>query len=190
MEECDHKRKLSFVDVNFTLITISRQTELLGISRSSYYYTPTINPERERILKRLDVLYTEHPFLGSRRLSVLLKQEGFDAGRLKVRSCMETLGIRTLYPHKNTSIANKAHKKYPYLLRNIEITHSNQVWSTDITYIRMKKGFIYLIAVIDWYSRKVLSWRISNSMDVSFCTEALQEALENHGTPEIFNTDQ
>jgi putative transposase len=103
---------------------------------------------------------------------------------------MKTLGIQALYPHKNTSIANKAHSKYPYLLRNMIITHANQVWSTDITYIRMKKGFIYLIAVIDWYSRKILSWRVSTTMDISFCTEALEEALENHGTPEIFNTDQ
>lgn len=180
MEECDHKKKLSFVDVNFHLLTISRQTELLGISRSSYYYTPTRDPERQKILTRLDELYTEHPFLGSRRLSILLKQEGFKVGRLKVKGLMETLGIRTLYPHKNTTIPNKAHKKYPYLLNDLEITHSNQVWSTDITYIRLKKGFIYLIAVIDWYSRKVLSWRVSNSMDVSFCTEALKEAIENH----------
>lgn len=103
---------------------------------------------------------------------------------------MKILWIQTLYPHKNTSIPNKAHKKYPYLLKNVEITHSNQVWSTDITYIRMKRWFIYLIAIIDWYSRKVLSWKVSNSMDVSFCTDALNEALENYGAPEIFNTDQ
>jgi len=180
LEECDHRRKLSFVDVNFTLLTISRQTELLGISRSSYYYVPIRNPEKEQILKRLDEIYTEHPFLGSRRMSIMLKQEGFNAGRLKVRSLMETLGIRTIYPKKNTTIPNKAHKKYPYLLRDLKITHSNQVWSTDITYIRLKRGFIYLIAIIDWHSRKILSWRVSNTMDVSFCTEALQEAIENY----------
>jgi len=168
------------VDVNFTLLTISRQTELLGISRSSYYYVPIRNPEKEQILKRLDEIYTEHPFLGSRRMSIMLKQEGFNAGRLKVRSLMETLGIRTIYPKKNTTIPNKAHKKYPYLLRDLKITHSNQVWSTDITYIRLKRGFIYLIAIIDWHSRKILSWRVSNTMDVSFCTEALQEAIENY----------
>lgn len=103
---------------------------------------------------------------------------------------METLGIRAIYPHKNTTIPNKAHKKYPYLLNDLKITHANQVWSTDITYIRMKRGFIYLIAVIDWHSRKILSWRVSNTMEVSFCTEALKEAIENYGTPEYFNTDQ
>lgn len=103
---------------------------------------------------------------------------------------MKILWIRTLYPHKNTSIPNKAHKKYPYLLKDVEITHSNQVWSTDITYIRMKRWFIYLIAIIDWYSRKVLSWRVSNSMDVNFCIDALNEAIQTYWTPEIFNTDQ
>lgn len=103
---------------------------------------------------------------------------------------MKILWIQVLYPHKNTSIPNKVHKKYPYLLKNVEITHSNQVWSTDITYIRMKRWFIYLIAIIDWYSRKVLSWRVSNSMDVNFCIDALNEAIEIYWTPEIFNTDQ
>ena len=103
---------------------------------------------------------------------------------------MKILWIQALYPHKNTSIPNKAHKKYPYLLKDREITHSNQVWSTDITYIRMKRWFIYLIAIIDWYSRRILSWRVSNTLDVNFCTEALNEAIENYWTPEIFNTDQ
>jgi len=190
LEECDHRRKLSFVDVNFTLLSISRQTELLWISRSSYYYTPIENPEKRRILDKLDEIYTSHPFLGSRRMRIFLKQEWFDIWRCRIRWLMKILWIRTIYPHKITTIPNKAHKKYPYLLNNLEITHSNQVWSTDITYIRMKRWFIYLIAVIDWFSRKVLSWRVSNTMDVSFCIEALNEALENHGTPEIFNTDQ
>ncbi len=103
---------------------------------------------------------------------------------------MKILWIQALYPHKNTSIPNKAHKKYPYLLKDREITHSNQVWSTDITYIRMKRWFIYLIAIIDWYSRRILSWRVSNTLDVNFCIEALNEAIENYWTPEIFNTDQ
>jgi putative transposase len=103
---------------------------------------------------------------------------------------MRILGLKTLYPHKNTNIPNKKHKKYPYLLNDTVITHANQVWSTDITYIRMKRGFIYLVAIIDWYSRKVLSWRVSNFLDISFCIEVLEEALEKHGTPEIFNTDQ
>jgi putative transposase len=103
---------------------------------------------------------------------------------------MRILGLKTLYPHKNTSIPNKKHKKYPYLLNDAVITHANQVWSTDITYIRMKRGFIYLVAIIDWYSRKVLAWRVSNFLDISFCIEVLEEALEKYGAPEIFNTDQ
>ncbi len=152
---------------------------VIFLSRSSYYYQPIENPEKSKILNKLDKIYTNHPFLWSRRLHILLKQEWIDIGRHKTRRLMKILWIQTLYPHKNTSIPNKAHKKYPYLLKNIEITHSNQVWSTDITYIRMKRWFIYLIAIIDWYSRKVLSWKISNSMDVSFCTDVLNEAVEN-----------
>jgi putative transposase len=191
--ECDHKKRLSFIDPNCSHLSVSRQIELLGISRSSYYYVPVIDPEQNILLTKLDSIYTEHPFLGSRRLSRLLKKEGYSVGRCKVASLMKILGIRVLYPHKkniNTTISNPEHKKYPYLLRGLEITHANQVWSTDITYIRMNHGFIYLIAVIDWYSRKVLSWKISTSMDVSFCTQALQEAIDQYGTPEIFNTDQ
>ena len=193
LDECDHKKKLSFIDPHFPHLSISRQIELLGISRSSYYYVPTIDPEQHILLTRLDSLYTEHPFLWSRKLSTLLKQEGYLVGRCKVKSLMGILGIHALYPHKkriNTTTPNPEHKKYPYLLRWLEITHANQVWSTDITYIRMNHGFIYLVAIIDWYSRKVLSWKISTSMDVSFCTEALGEAIDLYGTPEIFNTDQ
>jgi putative transposase len=190
LEECDHKRKLSLIDVNFTPLTISRQVELLGISRSTYYYVPVIDTERAILLTRLDALYTDHPFLGARRMSQLLKSEGYSVGRHKAIKLMQILGIQPIYPHKNTSIPNKEHKKYSYLLRNLPITHANQVWSTDITYIRLKHGFIYLVAIIDWYSRKVLSWRISNSMDVSFCIDALHEAIENYGVLEIFNTDQ
>lgn len=190
MAEYDHKRKLSLIDANFNLLTLSRQAELLGISRSSVSYVPAIDPGQESLLRRIDTLYTEHPFLGARRISKMLRKEGYGIGRYKVIAFMRILGIQPIYPHKNTSIANKEHKKYPYLLRGVEITHANQIWSTDITYIRMKHGFIYLVAIIDWYSRKVLSWRISNSMDVSFCIEALNEAIGNYGIPEIFNTDQ
>lgn len=188
--EYDHKRKLPLVDSDFRPLSISRQTKLLNISRWVYYYDPHPNPEKERIKIRLRALYTEYPFLGYRRLSILLKQEWYVIWRRWVRNLMRVLGLKTLYPHKNTSIPNKKHKKYPYLLNDTVITHANQVWSTDITYIRMKRGFIYLVAIIDWYSRKVLSWRVSNFLDISFCIEVLEEALEKHGTPEIFNTDQ
>ncbi len=193
LAECDHKKKLSFIDSNHLFLSITRQIELLSISRSSYYYVPIIDPEQNILLAKLDNIYTAHPFLGSRKLSKLLKIEGYSVGRYKVASLMKILGIQVLYPHKkniNTTVSNPEHKKYPYLLRWLTITHANQVWSTDITYIRMNHGFIYLVAIIDWYSRKVLSWKISTSMDVSFCTQALQEAIYQYGTPEIFNTDQ
>lgn len=178
------------IDENFKLLTISRQIELLWISRSSYYYKSIENREKKEILNKIEEIYTNHPFLWSRRLKILLKQEWNDIWRHTIRKLMKILWIKSLYPHKNTSIANKAHKKYPYLLKDIKITHSNQVWSTDITYIKMNKWFIYLIAVIDWYSRKILSWKISNTMDINFCIEALNEAIEKYWTPEIFNTDQ
>jgi len=139
--------------------------------------------------KLLDKEYTNHPFLGYRKLTDYLKGIGHDVGEKKVRRLLRKMGLMAIYPHKKTSIPNIAHKKYPYLLRNIEINRVNQVWSTDITYIPLKQGFLYLVAVIDWYSRYVLSWRLSNTMDTRFCVDALKEALE-YGKPEIFNTDQ
>jgi len=140
---------------------------------------------------KLDELYTENPTRGTRRLSKALKKR-FDlmAGRDKVRRLMDIMGIAAIYPKKNLSIANKAHKKYPYLLRGLKITRPNQVWSTDITFIRLKKGFVYLTAVIDWYSRYVLSWKLSTTLDRRFCVEVLNEALQKHGRPGILNTDQ
>lgn len=173
-------------------VAISRQCGLLSVSRGSYYYHPAgISDMDLKLMGKLDELFTENPTRGTRRLSKALKKRfGLLAGRDKVRRLMDIMGIAAIYPKKNLSIANKAHKKYPYLLRGLKITRPNQVWSTDITFIRLKKGFVYLTAVIDWYSRYVLSWRISTTLDRSFCIEALNEAMEKYGQPEIFNTDQ
>jgi putative transposase len=142
-------------------------------------------------MHRIDELYTENPTRGTRRIShVLWKRFGLFAGRGKVRRLMDRMGIAAIYPKKRLSMGNKQHKKYPYLLRNVEITRVNQVWSTDITYIRLKGGFVYLVAVIDWFSRYVLAWRLSTTLNTDFCVEALEEALTKYGDPEIFNTDQ
>jgi putative transposase len=172
-------------------MAICRQCELLNIGRTSVYYRPQISPKKLELMNRIDELYTEDPTRGTRRLSkALWKQFSLQAGRGKVRKLMRLLGIGAIYPTKRLSIANIQHKKYPYLLRGMPITRVNQVWSTDITYVRIKGGYVYLTAVIDWYSRFVLAWRISTTMDTRFCVEALNEALEKYGTPEIFNTDQ
>ena len=143
-------------------------------------------------MEKLDELFTENPTRGTRHLHLALKTRcGLVAGRDTVRRLMRIMGITAMYPKKNLSVATFSHKKYPYLLRGVAITHPNQVWSTDITtYVRLHKGFVYLTAIIDWYSRYVLSWRISTTLDRSFCIEALQEALAQYGNPEIFNTDQ
>ena len=138
----------------------------------------------------IDKIHTKYPFMGSRRIRNELAKESQFVNRKRIIRIMREMGIGALYPKPKTTSVNKEHKIYPYLLRGLEVRSPNQVWATDITYIPMKKGFLYLIAVIDWFSRKVLSWRLSNTMDTGFCIEALEEALKNHGRPEIFNTDQ
>lgn len=174
------------------VLSITRQCDLLSIARGLFYYRPSgLTYLDLKLMKKMDELFTENPTRGTRRLSKALKKRFcLLAGRDKVRRLMDIMGIAAIYPKKNLSIANKSHKKYPYLLRGLAITRANQVWSTDITYIRLKKGFVYLTAVIDWYSRYVLSWRISTTLDRRFCIETLNEALEKYGRPEIFNTDQ
>ena len=174
------------------VIPIKKQCEMLDISRGYFYYHPVeLSDEDLKAMEKIDELYTENPARGTRRMSkALRKRFHIKAGRVRVRRLMGIMGIHAIYPKKNLSISNKAHKKYPYLLRNVEITRPNQVWSTDITYIRLKRGFVYLTAIVDWYSRYVLSWRISTTIDRRFCIEALNEALAKHGKPEIFNTDQ
>ncbi len=178
------------IDWEHLEISITRQCELLGASRSSIYYEPVKESEENLKLKRLiDAYYTEHPAEGYRKHTEVLRNLGFLVNSKKVRRLMAEQGIQAIYPKKRTSIGNAQHKKYPYLLSDFKIERPNQVWSTDITYIRLEKGFVYLVAIIDWYSRYVLSWRLSNTMDMRFCKEALEEALTK-GKPEIFNTDQ
>lgn len=181
----------SMIERSHSKISISRQCELLGISRGSVYYKPKpLEDILQELLNALDEEYTKTPFYGSRKLAKQLsKRFGRDINRKCIQRLMRLLGLQAIYSRPNTSWANRAHKKYPYLLNNLHLTGINQVWSTDITYIRLKGGFVYLAAVIDWHSRKVLSWRLSNTLDSDFCIEALKEALEN-GKPDIFNTDQ
>jgi putative transposase len=172
-------------------LSIRRQCELLQVSRSSVYYEPVAtSAEQLAIMRRIDELHLKYPFYGSRKLARCLKAEGNDTNRKQVQRLMRVMGIEGMAPKADTSRPAPENPTYPYLLRNVKVCRVNQVWSTDITYIPMAHGFVYLVAVMDWYSRRVLSWRASNTMDAAFCIEALQEALSTFGTPEIFNTDQ
>ena len=173
-------------------LPIIRQCELLDLARSTYYYTPEpVSDEELELMKLIDQCYLELPFYGTRRIKDwLLDRHGLTVNRKRIQRLRRLLAIETLYPKRNLSLANHRHKVYPYLLTGLDINRPNQVWSTDITYIPMAKGFVYLVAVMDWYSRRVLSWRVSTTMDTGFCVEALEEAIERYGCPEIFNTDQ
>jgi putative transposase len=172
-------------------LSIAKQAKALGISRGSIYYLPRPVPAVDlAIMRRMDELHLEFPFAGSRMLRDLLKQEGIDIGRRHVSTLMKRMGIEALYRKPNTSNPAPGHKIYPYLLRGMTIDRPNRVWAMDITYVPMARGFVYLAAVVDWFSRRVLSWRVSISLEAAFCVEALEEALARHGRPEIFNTDQ
>jgi putative transposase len=172
-------------------LPIVRQCRILELSRSTAYYQPSpVSPDELARMRRIDELHLEHPFAGARMLSRMLKREDQPAGRRRVSTLMKRMGINALYRKPNTSKRHPAHKVYPYLLRNLAITRSNQVWSADITFIPMKRGFVYLFAVLDWSSRRVLSWRVSNTLTTDFCMEAVQEAINRYGKPDIFNTDQ
>jgi putative transposase len=174
-------------------LAISRQCALAGVTRSTFYAPHTgIVPDEEGllILALIDAEYTRHPFYGSRKMVVHLRIKGFTVNRKRVQRLMRILGLAGMAPGPNTSLPHPQHKIYPYLLRGLNITCPNQVWSTDITYIRLARGFVYLAAVIDWYSRKVLAWRLSNTLDSGFCVDCLEQSLRIYGTPEIFNTDQ
>ena len=172
-------------------LSIRQQCELVGLNRSSYYFkAKPLTKEDLKMMRRIDEIFTDYPFYGPRRMVCALRAKGCSIGRKKVRRYYELLGLRTIYPKMNLSKRNLEHKVYPYLLRNVPIIAPNQVWSADITYIRLREGFVYLVAVIDWYSRKVLSWRVSNTLESTFCVEALEEAIAGYGTPDIFNTDQ
>jgi putative transposase len=179
MIDCDHG------------LSLGRQATVLGISRSGVYYLPRSTSDADlALMRRIDELHLEYPFAGSRMLRGLLKAEGHEVGRLHISTLMKKMAIEALYRRPNTSKPTPGHKIYPYLLRNLTVTRPNQAWATDITYIPMARGFVYLVAIVDWFSRKVLAWRLSITLSADFCVEALEEALGRHGRPEIFNSDQ
>lgn len=172
-------------------LSISSQCRLLGISRSCYYYKGSGESELNLELMRIiDEQFMITPYFGSRQMAKHIRRLGYPVGRKRIRRLMLKMGISAVYQKPRTSKPHPEHKRYPYLLRGLDINRPNQVWCSDITYIPMKRGFLYLVVIMDWYSRKVLSWRLSNTMDSDFCVAALEEALEKHGSPEIFNTDQ
>ncbi len=172
-------------------LPLSRQAKVLRISRGSVYYLPRAVPAADlALMRRIDALHLEYPFAGSRMLQGLLNAEGHVAGRLHVATLMRRMGVEALYRRPNTSKRAPGHAVFPYLLRKLPVTRPNQVWAMDITYIPMARGFVYLTAVVDWFSRKVLAWRLSITMDTAFCIEAVEDAMARFGKPEIFNTDQ
>lgn len=173
-------------------ISVRKQAELLEISRASLYYQPIIDPDDLRAMRCIDSIYTKCPFYGSRKLRYLLKDCGIIMGRHHIRRLMRIMGLEAIYPKKsrNTSISNPENKVYPYLIRGVIASHANHIWGVDITYIRLERGWCYLVAVLDWYSRYVVGWEVSDTMESSFCIEAMREAITNHGTPDISNSDQ
>ena len=172
-------------------LSLSRQSQILGISRSCLYYeaVPISDGDLE-LMRLIDEIHMKYPFYGSRRIRNELRDLGQDVGRGHVSTLMQKMGIRALYQKPRLSAPHPDHKIYPYLLRGVEISRGNHCWAADITYLPMTRGFCYLVAIMDWASRRVLAWRLSNTLDASFCTEALEEAIRKYGTPEIFNTDQ
>lgn len=187
--DLSHKEKLLLIDNSNREISISHQAELMGISRSSVYYEPVVD-EHDLLLKRLiDEQYTLTPFYGSRRIKVSLQRNGHEVNRKHIQRMMREMGLEAIYPKPHLSKTHQEHKIYPYLLRDVMVDRKDQVWAADITYIPLFRGFMYLVAIIDWWSRYVLAWQMSTSVDTSFCLEALEMALQ-FGKPEIFNTDQ
>jgi putative transposase len=187
-ESVDVKRTL--VEVAHAQLSISRQCDLLGLARSSFYYEPaTESEENLNLMNLIDEEYTAHPFFGSRQMAAWLKRQGHEVNRKRVQRLMRLMGLEAIYPKPKLSMPDQKHKIYPYLLRNVAIVRPDQVWSTDITYIGLPGGFMYLAAIIDWFSRYVIAWRLSNTLDGLFCLEMLDEAL-SLGKPEVFNTDQ
>ena len=172
-------------------LPVIRQCELLELNRSTFYYQASpVSSEDLELMRRIDEMHLERPFYGSRRIRDWLQDEDHDVNRKRVQRLMRQMGIMAVYPKPKTSRPGKGHKIYPYLLRGMTVHRPNQAWAADITYLPMARGFLYLVAIIDWHSRKVLAWRVSNTLDSDFCVEALEEALRRYGAPEIFNTDQ
>lgn len=185
----DRKQWVSTLDP----LAVTRQCELAGVARSTVYVPPLVAAPDDLellLLTLIDAEYTRNPFYGSRKMVIHLGKQGHLVNRKRVQRLMGILGLAGMAPGPHTSQPHPQHKVYPYLLRGVHVTRPNQVWSTDITYIRLARGFVYLVAVIDWYSRKVLAWRLSNTLDSGFCVDCLEQALQAYGTPEIFNTDQ
>jgi putative transposase len=179
------------VDPENTKVSIAAQCDLLGLPRSSYYHEPLNESELNlKLMRLIDEEYLNSPTYGSRRMAAILNRAGYCVNRKRIQRLMRIMGLEAIYPKRNLSLSQVEHKKYPYLLRNMRVEGSNQVWSTDITYIPMTVGFLYLVAVMDWYSRMILSRELSNSLNVSFCITALETALRKYDSPEIFNTDQ
>jgi putative transposase len=179
------EQRRRWIDAKHPALSIRQQCELLGLAPSSYYYSPQPEtPENLELMRRIDELYTAKPFLGSRRMAVEL-----EVNRKRMQRLMRRMGLEALYPKRNLSKPAPNHLVFPYLLRNVAIDRPNQVWSTDITYVPMRSGFLYLVAVMDWFSRYVLSWELSSTLDAGFCVAALEQAFR-HGKPEIFNSDQ
>ena len=184
------EEKRALVATGVAGLSVRRQCELLELDRGSYYYQPgEESAENLDIMRRIDRMYVKWPFLGSRRLVEFLRREGIGVNRKRIQRLMRLMGLEAIYPKQHLSANGADHRIYPYLLRGLAIVRPNQVWSTDITYIPMRHGFLYLVAILDWYSRYVVAWRLSNSLETAFCRDALEEALRT-GSPDIFNTDQ
>ena len=185
------QQRRQMVEIDNNNLSINKQCEVLQIHRSGLYYQPNGESQHNLdLMLEIDKIHIKWPYYGTRRMTVELQNMGYVVGRKLIRRLMRLMGIEVIYPRQNTSQPNKGHKIYPYLLRGLKIDHINQVWQTDITYVPMKRGFMYLMAVIDVHSRYVLNWSISNSMEATWCTQVVQQAIKKHGTPEIFNTDQ
>jgi putative transposase len=183
--------RVGLVDHADPVLPVVVQCQLLKVARSTVYYRPVAaDPDDLAVMRRIDELHLAYPFYGSRRMAVVLRDDGWLVNRKRVQRLMRLMGLEAIYQKPNTSRRHPDHKVYPYLLRGLIIDRPNQVWCADITYIPMAKGFVYLVAVMDWFSRRVLSWRLSITMETDFCVDALREAMDRHGRPEIFNTDQ
>jgi putative transposase len=184
------EQRRALVDRQHPSLSVVRRCALLGVSRSSVYYQPVKASQKNlELMKLIDQQYLERPFYGSRRMTAWLRNQGYGVNRKRVRRLMGIMGLRAIYRRPRTNQPAPGHQVYPYLLRGVAITQPKQVWTADITYIPMARGFLYLVAIMDWYSRYVLAWRLSNTLEASFCVEALEETLRK-GVPEIFNTDQ
>jgi putative transposase len=183
--------RLALVDHDDRVLPVAAQCRLLQVARSTLYYQPVpASADDLAVMRRIDELHLEYPFYGSRRMAVVLRDDGWVVNRKRAQRLMRVMGLEAIYQKPNTSRPHPDHQVYPYLLRDLIIDRPNQVWCADITYIPMAKGFVYLVAVMDWFSRRVLAWRLSITMETDFCVDALREAMDRHGRPEIFNTDQ